>query len=263
MRRFSQGVCRLVPCLLAAALVACSSTQQAPPVTEPSAPDAADIAVPKISDATLGPGDELEIAVWRNPDLGGRYVVGSNGEFFVPLIGAVQTDGVGVTVIREKIVESLRAYLKDPQVTLTVTNYHSRKVFVLGEVQRPGIFSLGNQSMSLVDAIALAGGLTLDGKGKQILRIPVEGRTTGEVEAFDIDKLFKQGDMTQNPRLANGDIIYIPPTTIANVDRFFKHFRNIMEPIVWFERAIVLAPFVDDALHGQGGRGGSVLINSN
>jgi len=263
MTPFFRRLGRLGPSLLAAALVACASTQQAPPVPEPAAPDETELAVPKISDATLGPGDELEIAVWRNPDLGGKYVVDANGEFFIPLVGAVQTDGVGVTVIRDKIVESLRAYLKDPQVTLTVSNYRSRKIFVLGEVQRPGIFSLGNQSLSLVDAVALAGGLTLDGRGKQILRIPVEARTTGTVEVFDIDKLFKKGDLTQNPRLANGDVIYVPPTTIANVDRFFKHLRNIMEPIVWMERAIVLGPFVDEALHGEGGHGGSVLINSN
>jgi len=221
------------------------------------------MAVPTISEATLGPGDEVEVAVWRNPDLGGKYTVATNGEFFIPLVGAIQTEGVGVTVIRDKITESLRAYLKDPQVTLTVSNYRSRKVFVLGEVQKPGIFSLGNQSMTLVDAIALAGGLTLDGKGKQVFRIPAGERdasATGSVEEYDIMKLLRQGDMAQNPRLANGDIIYIPPTTIANVDRFFKHLRNIMEPIVWMERAIILAPHVDDALHGEGG---AVLINSN
>jgi polysaccharide export outer membrane protein len=222
--------------------------------------------VPRIMDATLGPGDEVEIGVWRNPELGGKYVVGTNGEIFIPMVGAVQTEGVGVTVIRERITDSLREYLKDPQVTLTVSNYRSRRIFVLGEVQRPGIFSLGNQNLSLVDAVSLAGGLTLDGRGKQIFRVPATGRGTdaaGAVETYDIMRLLREGDPSQNPRLANGDIIYVPPTTIANVDRFFKHFRNIMEPLVWFERAVILVPFVDEALHGEGGRGGGVLINSN
>ena len=263
MTRFSRSTRWLAPSLLATALFACASTEQAPPAAEPPPPDPAAMAVPKIMDATLGPGDEVEIGVWRNPEFAGKYVVGTNGDLFIPLVGEVPTDGVGVTVIRERITDSLKAYIKEPQVTLTVTNYRSRRIFVLGEVQRPGIFSLGNQNLSLVDAVALAGGLTLDGRGKKIFRVPAAGRGTdpaGPVEAYDFMKLLQQGDTSQNPPLANGDIVYVPPTTIANVDRFFKHFRNIMEPLVWFERAIILVPHVDDALHGEGG---AVLINSN
>jgi len=262
MTRTLQRLCGIASTLLLAAPIVCGAAPQETPAAESQTPEAATLAAPTISDVTLGPGDEVVISVWRNPDLGGTYTVGPTGEFFIPLVGSIQTEGVGVTVIRQKITDSLRTYLKDPQVTLTVSHYRSRKVFVLGEVNKPGIFSLGNESMSLVDAISLAGGLTLDGKGKQIFRIPAAapGSGSGQVEKFDLMSVFKKGNVTENPRLANGDIIYVPPTTIANVDRFFKHFRNIMEPIVWFERAIVLAPIAGDAI--QGDRGVTV-INGN
>lgn len=260
MRRTVRTTGSVLPTLLLLlGLAACGPAAKTPPSTAPEEPAAEGTEPPTIADVTLGPGDEIEVSVWRNPDFGGRYVVDPAGKIFIPVVGSVETAGVGITDLRQAITNSLHSYLKDPQVTLTVVNFRSHKFFVLGEVERPGIFYLSGENVSLVQAIALSGGLTPDAKSKQIFRIPASG-PQGRIESFDVARLFKEGDVSQNVTIANGDLIYVPRTTIANVDRFFEHLRHIFEPMVWLERAIILGPYVGDAVQGHNT---PVLLNSN
>lgn len=238
-------------------LGACSSAPIAPPVTEPvgseSAPQAPEV---RVTDVTLGPGDEIEVSVWRNPDLGGKYSVDTTGRMFLPLIGSIEVEGVGVHELRERIVTSLQIYLRDPQVTITVIA-RSRKFYVLGEVQRPGIFYLGNETVPLVEALAQAGGFTKDAKEKSVFHI--RGAAQGnEVRIVNIIDIMKRGDGAQNALLQRGDIIYVPRTGMANTARFFTHLQTILEPFLTAERAIVLYPLAKDALSGE--RGNRIVV---
>ncbi len=121
----------------------------------------------------------------------------------------------------------------DPQVSIEVTNFGGQKVYVLGEVKHPGVFA-ANGNMSLVEAISMAGGLTLDGNDKTVLLVRTGGQGPQPM-VVDLERALTKGDMTQNPVLRRGDIVYVPRTYISNVDRFFEHLSTIIKPLINIE----------------------------
>jgi len=207
-------------------------------------------ALPRVSQVTLGPGDELELWVWRNPDLGGRQTVGPSGEIFLPLVGDLRVSGMEPEAVRKEVVERLAEYLVSPQVRLSVTAYKSNKVFILGEVQRPGILHLEGQTATLAEAISRGGGFTDRANANSIVVVR-GGVPNGEPVTYDLEAALQDGDLTQNPTLARGDIVYVPASFIARVDRFFQHLKTWVDPLVETERGIILAPAAIDTLQGD------------
>ncbi|MBI4715766.1 MAG: polysaccharide biosynthesis/export family protein [Nitrospirae bacterium] len=214
----------------------------------------------------LLPGDEIAIAVYRNEELNRRFIIPPDGRFFYPLVGEVDTRDKSNNQLREVITTRLSQYLRDPQVsvdivayarpktiadpqvTVEVVAFGGQKVFVLGEVNRPGVFTVGG-GINLVEAISKAGGFTLDAQQGSLL-VVTGGMQDPAPKLYDLKKFLKGGDLTQNIPLHGGDIVYVPPSVIANVDRFFRHFATIITPIVTLETGIVLEPVVEDTFQG-------------
>jgi polysaccharide export outer membrane protein len=189
----------------------------------------------KITEFILGPGDKVEIMVYRHDDLKRTVQIDTSGKITYPLIGDFQAAGLSIFQLRDKIRDGLLKYIIDPQVSVGVTAVQSQKVIVLGEVDRPGLFSL-DIPMTALDVISKAGGFTKDAKQKSILLI------RGSLEkpqliTLNIDKFFNDYDMTQNVYLRDGDILYVPATFIADVARFFDHLYSIIRPMVQLENA--------------------------
>ena len=156
---------------------------------------------------TLGPGDGFEVRVYQEPDLSGPYRVAADGSITFPLLGRVEVSNRGANEVGDLLTKRLRdGYLKSPQVTVLVREYTSKKVFVLGQVNRPGAVPYG-EDMSIVGAIAAAGGITkLAAANRTTLTRVVdnkEQRTTVRVD--DIGK-----GNERNVTLAPGDIVYVP-----------------------------------------------------
>ncbi len=163
-------------------------------------------AVPSVA-STLGPGDVFEVRVFQEPDLSGIYRVASDGTIEFPLCGKLVVGGAPASDAAQKLATCLAAgYLKNPQVSIFVREYNSKKVFVLGEVQKPGTFSF-DDNMTVVQAITLAGGFSphADRNNASIARL-VEGREQRyKVPVVDIGL-----GRVQNFQLQPGDIIYVP-----------------------------------------------------
>lgn len=202
-----------------------------------------------ISEFILGTGDEIEITVYRHDDLNRRIRVPPEGKNILPLIGEIQTKGVSVYQINEKIKEELSNYLVNPEVSVEVTSFKGQKIFVLGEVHRPGVYQI-DPPTTVLEAISNAGGFNLDGKSSSVLLIR-GGPEKPEVKTLDLKKTLEKGKVSQNILLQTGDVVYVPRTFIAQVDRFFQHFENIIRPIVWSEQGIILAPRVEDVFQGE------------
>ncbi len=211
-----------------------------------------------ISEITLGPGDEMELSIWRNPDLSGRYKVDASGKIFMPLAGVIEVRGISVFKLREKVIERLSKYLVNPQVNITITSYKSRKVYVLGELARPGIFQM-SEGMNLIEAVLKAGGFTDDANPKSVLLIR-GGLSKHDVKDIDVEAFLEGADITQNPVLHTGDIVYVPSSFIADVDRFFEHLSIILSTVVSAERAIILEPLVEDVLNHNEERKSTIVI---
>jgi polysaccharide export outer membrane protein len=167
----------------------------------------------------IGPNDVLKITVFGHDDLTRSATVGADGTLPFPLLGSVPAAGLTAAEVEARLKELLgRDYLVDPKVSVSVQEYRSQRVFVLGEVEKPGAYPLTGRVM-LVDILSQAGG---PGKaaGRQLLVIRGGGatgpRAPGEAGSTTVRITLKrllEGDRSENVALQNGDTVFIPKTT--------------------------------------------------
>ena len=197
----------------------------------------------------LGSGDEVAINVWRHEDLKRTVQIDPSGNIYVPLVGKVEASGLNISQLREKIVSGLSKYIINPQVDINVYNLKSRKVHILGEVKSPGTFIL-DQKMLAWEAISKAGGFTTDANQKGMLLVRSE-KGVVRVVALNIHDMLKTGKINQDIYLKSGDVVYVPSSFIADLERFMLRFNNIISPFVTLERGIILEPQAVDVLRGK------------
>ncbi|MGE0451326.1 MAG: polysaccharide biosynthesis/export family protein [Vicinamibacterales bacterium] len=184
------AICLAVTCLLSGARLAAGQT-----------------------DYRVGPQDVLNITVFGEAGLTGRFPVEQDGSLTYPLIGRI---GVGGHTLRE-VENEIRArladgYLKNPQVTAAVESYRSQRVLIIGEVRSPGEYQLTGD-MTLLAALARAGATTATaGHEAVILRPRKSGAAQGDnVEVIKVDLAELQaGDLSKNVRLQDGDTVNVP-----------------------------------------------------
>lgn len=198
----------------------------------------------EVTEFILGAGDTIEITVYRHEDLKKNIQINSSGIITYPLIGDIQASGLSLLRLRDNIRDGLTKYINNPQVSVGITAIKNQKVIVLGEVSKPGYFQI-ETSLSALDAISQAGGFTLDGKQKSVLLIRGGTNKPGLIK-LDLEKALKQGDLTQNVMLQRGDIIYVPRTYIADVNRFFTHLSTIIGPLLSLEHGYYIGQQIEN-----------------
>ncbi len=157
--------------------------------------------------STLGPNDLIEVRVYQEPELSGIYQVGPQGDIMFPLCKQVVVRGLTANGAAEKLRDCLsQGYLRSPQVSVLVKEFNSRKVFVFGEVQKPGTFAF-EDGMSVVQALTLAGGFTKQAaqNSTSVTRLIKGQEVKVKVNVQDI-ALGKAANFTLEP----GDIVYVP-----------------------------------------------------
>ncbi len=139
------------------------------------------------------------------------FTVGIDGYVQLPFVGNVKLEGLTLDEAKDVLMESLTQYLKIPDLSLLVTSYGPRKVYVMGEVAKPGIVNLSIDNMNAYAALASAGGWTSHGRSTrtQIIRV-IDG--TMYYRRLDMKKYIMKHDLTQNVQVEDGDILYVPPT---------------------------------------------------
>jgi polysaccharide export outer membrane protein len=173
----------------------------------------------------IGPGDVLIIRVWGHQDLTQEVVVSPEGSFRFPLVGEVRAVGRSADEVGMILTERLAdGYLVDPQVEVIIKEYKSQKVYVLGEVIRPGAYQLASRA-SIVEIISKAGGLSEeagdvaqivrgrnDWKKDKPLRPGQEG--VGKVIQLDLRGLIAGKDDSENVEIQDGDTIFVPKAEV-------------------------------------------------
>ena len=157
----------------------------------------------------IGNEDVLAINVWKEPDVSRMVPVRSDGKISLPLIGEVQATGKTPKELEGEIAKGLRDYISEPEVTVIVQETKSRRFSILGQVQRPGSYTL-NGDMRVLDAIAIAGGFRDFAKVKniRILRQQAEGKQVSL--PFNYKDVVKGANPGQNVELQPKDTIYVP-----------------------------------------------------
>jgi polysaccharide export outer membrane protein len=156
----------------------------------------------------VGESDVLSITVWKEPEITHNVVVRTDGYISLPLINEVKVSGMTPLQIQDLITRRLQAYLTNPQVTVTVTEIHSRRAFITGEVARPGGYLL-NTETNVLQLIAQAGGLTAFAKRDNITILRFEnGRQL--MLPFHYREVVKGRNTGENLALRPGDTVVVP-----------------------------------------------------
>lgn len=156
----------------------------------------------------IQPGDILEISVWREDYLEREVSVQPDGMISFPLVGVLRAAGGGVLELQKKVAKRLAQYMPDPVVTVAIKEIRGNRIYVIGQVQRPGQFIM-NPTIDVVQALALAGGTTpfASLNDIKILRRTGEHLTAIKFRYGDVEK---GRNLQQNIILQSGDVIIVP-----------------------------------------------------
>src|SRR5262249_56813605 len=157
--------------------------------------------------STLGAGDLVEVRVFQEADLSGAYRLSPEGTIDYPLCGKVSLAGITSSQAADALTQCLaNGYLRRPQVSVLIREYNSKKVFVFGEVQKPGTFPY-DENMSVIQAITLAGGFTkIASRNSTIVTRIIAGQENkSRVPVEDIGN-----GRERNSLLKPGDIVFVP-----------------------------------------------------
>lgn len=158
----------------------------------------------------LGAGDVVKILVYEYPDLTTETQITEAGNINFPLVGEVTIGGLGKSAAEAKVASLLKSggFVRQPQVNVTVLEYRSQRVSVMGQINKPGKYALDAAKTRITDLLSLAEGVTADAADV----ITVVSTQAGNTVKKDVDliKLFQEGDLEQNIVVGNNDLIYVP-----------------------------------------------------
>jgi polysaccharide export outer membrane protein len=170
---------------------------------------AADTAMPAIGQSYLiGPGDVLEISVWKEEALTKLVTVLPDGKISFPLIGETMATGKTVAQLKDEIETRLARYVPDPVLSVSIYQMNSLNIYVVGKVNKPGRFAL-NANADVLQALAMAGGLNSFAKRGQIKVFRKQDGNT-KIFDFDYDDVTDGKKLEQNIQLVRGDVIVVP-----------------------------------------------------
>ncbi len=191
----------LFPVVALAVLAGCKSVEYPPAPPAASSPD---------YNYLIGPGDTVNIVVWRNPELSMSVPVRPDGKITAPLIEDLMAQGKDPTTLAREVEKQLSKFVREPIVTVIVTGFvgpYSEQIRVVGEAAKPQTLPY-KQNMTLLDVMIAVGGITdfADGNKATILRT-ADGNKQYSVRLKD---LVKRGDFSANVEMKPGDVLVIP-----------------------------------------------------
>ena len=199
---------RLFVCI---GLLAASPAWAQVPATQPPQTATAAHAAPAVvlpPGYIIGVDDVLGILFWRDKDMTGDVTVRPDGKITMPLLNEVQAAGLTPEQLRGVITEGAARYVADPNVTIVVRQINSRKVFLVGQVQKPGPYPLTGPT-TVLQLISLAGGLLDYADEKNILVMRTENSREMALR-FNYKEVLKGRNLKQNVELKPGDTVVVP-----------------------------------------------------
>jgi polysaccharide biosynthesis/export protein len=157
---------------------------------------------------TVKPGDVLLVSVWKEPDLQGQALVMPDGAFAFPLLGQVDARGKTVAELQQIVTKRLSTYISDPVVSISVQEIKGNKVYVLGQVNRPGEFIV-NPRVNVMQALSMAGGTTAFAATNDIIILRGVGRDQVALP-FKYSEVARGKSLEQNIDLQAGDVVVVP-----------------------------------------------------
>jgi protein involved in polysaccharide export with SLBB domain len=157
-------------------------------------------------DYVIGPGDELRVRVWGQVNTQSNVTVDRAGDIYLPQIGPVHVAGVPFSALADHLRDAIKPVFRNFQVTADLGKTRAIQVYVTGSARRPGMYTISSLS-TLINVLFACGGPSVEGSLRRIeLR-----RDNATVTTFDLYDLLIHGDKSKDAKLADGDVIFIPP----------------------------------------------------
>ncbi len=156
----------------------------------------------------IGPGDVLEISVWKDESLSRELVVPPDGVISFPLIGDLNVKYLTVTAVRKAITKKLSEYVPDATVSVILVNLNSLKAYVIGKVHKPGQYGITMET-SVMQVLSMAGGINPFAAGSKILILRQINNKTVKIP-FNHNQVMKGENLQQNILIQRGDVVVVP-----------------------------------------------------
>lgn len=156
----------------------------------------------------INAGDQLEISVWKEPDLQRTVLVRPDGAFSFPLAGNIQASGRTAENIEAEVISRLLRFIPEVVLTVAVTDVRGNQIYVIGQVARPGAFVM-NPVVDVIQALSLAGGTTPFASLKKIRILRRENGIQRAID-FDYTEVSEGRSLGQNILLKRGDVVIVP-----------------------------------------------------
>ncbi len=201
----------------------------------------------------VGPGDQVRLDFLRHEELNKQYRVRPDGTLYCHLVGPVAASGMTQEELRDLLAERYGEYLVNPSLYLEVEYSPSRKVAVQGYVDKPSVISLTDPQTTVLDVIALAGGVSEEGDKTAIL---IARRVEGKVQVrhYDMEALFAPDDpeaRVEIPYVQPGDYVYVLRTWQGRFDEEVSRWTELLRGVAFLERDLLNAPRATEALQGD------------
>lgn len=173
----------------------------------------------------VGAGDTLDISVWQLPELNRTVIVRPDGRISFPIVDEVYVSGMTPKQVDDLLTKKLSIALRNPSVTVIVSGFASKGVYVLGEVRRPGRYPL-TQPRTAAEMIAQAGQWLDSGVLSSVLVVRRGWTERPEIYRVNLWDVVKKGDTTKDMVLQDGDVIFIPRNFVKKLDNFLTFFTK-------------------------------------
>ena len=204
-------VCMIIVCVMMLFTLGCAhqQTDASPPPPESSGEPAVVILPPAETpmEYRMGPGDVLEISVWKNQDLSRVVVVLPDGTITFPLVGRFVAGGKTVRQLRDEMEKKISRYVPEPELSIIVQQVNSMVVYVIGKVNRPGFFPL-TRNIDVLQVLSMAGGLNIFADPTDI-RIFRKTPDNNMVMTFDYKRATENNSLDNNIVLQAGDVVVV------------------------------------------------------
>jgi len=200
---------------------------------------------------TVYPPDVLRIDVRPETDLSTTVTVRPDGRISMPILGDVDVEGLTPAEIDQKLTEALSPYVRNVDVTVTVTAFNSKRYYVIGEVFRQRDYPL-NGEITAWEAVAMAGGYTRRAAPKRA-RVVRGDPETPQVIPVDLARIALKGEIARDVVLRENDVVYVPPDAFAKLGYFFERILFPFRSVLAAGRDVGYAMTVSDVAQGRWG----------
>jgi len=171
---------------------------------------------------TLGTNDVLTITVMRHPEVSGKYTINMEGKIQLEFVGDILISGMTKEQTAVVIAKRLEKYIIDPDVTVVITEYNSKVVYVIGEVGSPGKIFMRGDTISVREALLAANLPQLTAATEKATLFTPSDNGKVVLRKINVYALLYKGDLRQNYVMKPGDTLYLPATLWAKVARFIN-----------------------------------------